>query len=127
MKNLEQIRAQAALNATADNKFKRSDIAGFPALIIQNGLLAAFAYASEINDKGRVMRPELMDACNKASGHLANEKIGLPVLENVETSKELIARLSSENVDAIDLQRTTSEALAFFAYLKRFAATESRE
>lgn len=112
MQNLDQIRAAAALQCV--DGISRSKIAGFPALIMQNGLLAAFAYASEGS------RPELEAACSGAARHLANEVHGITPLKGKTTPAGVIAALSASG-SCYDLQRATSETLAFFSYLKRFA------
>lgn len=123
MKNLEQIRAAAALKAaeTKENnkpKFTRSDVAGFPALIIANGILAAFAYACE---EDKETRKGIRFACDKTAEHLAASVHGIDVLQNVATGKALIEKLGGNQAASSDLQRATAEALAFFGYLKRFA------
>lgn len=119
MQNLDQIRAAAALSAANDHNFTRADVAGFPALIIQNGLLSAFAYASE---KDKPARDGLRFACNETAKHLSRH--GISVLEGKTTAAALIGALSGGSATSLDLQRATSEALAFFGYLKRFAAKE---
>ena len=122
MQNLEQIRSAAAM-AAADTKegkkflFIRSDVAGFPALIITNGLLASMAYANEGGDS----RKGLKAACEFTSRHLANPLHGITVLEDVTTIRGALDKLGRAPATSSDLQRATSEALAFFGYLKRFA------
>jgi CRISPR/Cas system CMR-associated protein Cmr5 small subunit len=126
MQNLDQIRAAAALaaaKAKSGNKFEftRADVAGFPALIIQNGLLAAFAYAAE---DGKTAREGLKFACDQTTAHLANPIHGIAVLANQTTASAAIVALSSAPATSLDLQRATAEALVFFGYLKRFAEKE---
>jgi len=126
MQNLDQIRAAAALAAAQSKQrdkfeFTRPDVAGFPALIIQNGLLAAFAYAAE---DGKSTRAGLKFACDRTAAHLS--KHGIAVLVNKTDSKALIKALSEAPSTSLDLQRATSEALAFFGYLKRFADSETK-
>jgi len=123
MKNLDQIRAKNALSAAlmkSGNKphFTRTDVAGFPALIIQNGLLAAFAYAAE---EGKTTRDGIRFACDKTTEHLADEEIGISVLKGKTKARGLVESLSSNKATCLDLQRATAEALQFFGYLKRFA------
>ena len=123
MQNLDQIRAAKALDAAklknGKYRFTRADVAGFPALIIQNGLLAAFAYASE---DGKDARKGIRFACDQTAEHLANTIHGIAVLANRRTGSALIDTLSKDPASTQDLQRATAEALAFFAFLKRFAA-----
>lgn len=124
MKNLEQIRAKNALAAAEAKdggkfKFVRADVAGFPALIMQNGLLSAFAYASE---NGKATRAGMKFACDKTADHLSRH--GIPVLANKTDAQALIKALSENQATSSDLQRATAEALLFFSYLKRFAAKD---
>lgn len=121
MQNLDQIRAAKALNAVSANRFVRADVAGFPALIIQNGLLAAFAYAAE---DGKEARKGIKFACDQTAGHLANPVHGIDVLNGITTADAAIRTLSQETASSLDLQRATTEALAFFSFLKRFAPKE---
>lgn len=122
MKNLDQIRAAHALEAAqakTNGNFRmvRADVAGFPALIIQNGLLAAFAYASE---EGKPTRAGMKHACDCTASHLSTH--GIPILTSTRDARALIQALSSGQATSLDLQRATAEALLFFAFLKRFAA-----
>lgn len=117
MKNLEQRRATNAFIAVEAKQFDRSDVAGFPALIIQNGLLAAFAYASEGEKK---TRKGLRFACDETAKHLAS--MDIDVLKGCGSAKDIISSLTVNTATSMDLQRATQEALAFFGYLKRFAA-----
>lgn len=122
MQNLDQIRAKNALDAAdardgGNYKFTRADVAGFPALILQNGILAAFAYAAE---DGKTARAGLKFACDRTADHLSRH--GIPVLNNKTDAYALIQALSGTQASSADLQRATAEALHFFGYLKRFAA-----
>ena len=124
MQNLDQIRAAKALSAAQAKennlfRFLRSDVAGFPALILQNGILAAFAYASE---EGKDARKGLRFACDQATEHLANPIHGIRALAGKRHAKDLIAVLSTAQYT--DIQRATTEALALFGFLKRFAAKD---
>ncbi len=124
MQNLDQIRAKNAMSAAeakdgSEFKFTRADVAGFPALIIQNGLLSAFAYAAE---DGKTTRAGLRFACDRTAEHLSRH--GITVLRGKDNSKALINTLSEDPATSFDLQRATAEALLFFGYLKRFAAKE---
>lgn len=124
MQNLDQIRAAAALAAANSRQgvkfsFLRSDVAGFPAIIMENGLLAAFAYADET---GKETRKGIKFACDRTAAHLAGH--GINVLRNKTTARALIEALSEPAATSLDLQRATSEALIFFGFLKRFAAKD---
>lgn len=120
--NLEQHRAAAALKAANAGGFKRADIAGFPGLILQNGLLAAFAYATEPN---RPSREPLLAACDSTAEFLSRPLHGIAPLHDVRDARQLVDKLTGPGASNLDLQRATSEALAFFAYLKRFAPPEN--
>ena len=118
MQNLDQIRAAAALKLLPEGKkhdFDRSDVVGIPALILTNGLLAAAAYCCE---DGKDARKGMKHAFNGIAGHLKER--------GIIASVSLIEDLSKK--DCLALQRATAEALAFLAYLKRFALkkTESK-
>ena len=117
MQNLDQIRATAASNLCAGNEFTRSDIAGFPSLVMNNGLLAATAFAIE---SGRDARSGVAAAVDGMARHRANPAHGMAALNGVNSAVSLIQALSG-NATSLDLQRATAEALAFFSYVKRFA------
>ncbi|MEI6337977.1 MAG: type III-B CRISPR module-associated protein Cmr5 [Verrucomicrobiota bacterium] len=113
MQNLDQIRAAAAAKLLPQGKthsFDRSDVVGIPALILTNGLLASAAFCCEQGDK----REGMKKAFNGIATHLNSR--GLTIATTVQA---LITDLASK--DSLALQRATTEALAFLAYLKRFA------
>lgn len=112
MQNLDQIRAAAALESAGD--LDRSAISKLPGLILNNGLLAAAAFCGAEGGGGN--RPQLKIAMAAIAKHLADRGIGAPGTEDIPG---LIRDLSGK--DSLNLQRATSEALAFLAYLKRFA------
>lgn len=119
MQNLDQIRAAAADKlCKAKPAFQRSDVAGIPALIIANGLLAATAFADE---DGKQTREGMKSVMNGVASHLANQVHGIAVLAGKTSAKPMIDALSSPGATSLDLQRATSEALAFLAFVKRFA------
>jgi CRISPR/Cas system CMR-associated protein Cmr5 small subunit len=122
MQNLDQIRATAAHTLCKRANFTRSEIAGFPSLVMNNGLLAAMAFAIEGD---REARTGVAEAVNGMALHLANPVHGIPALRSVRSADTLIRALS-ENATSLDLQRATSEALAFFSYLKRFAPQKNQ-
>lgn len=111
MQNLDQIRAAAALKILPEGRehnFDRSDVVGIPALILTNGLLSAAAYCCE---EGKETRKGMKHACEGIAGHLKER--------GIISSTSLIDDLSKK--DSLTLQCATAEALAFLAYLKRFA------
>lgn len=115
MKNLEQIRAKHADDAIKrHDKLSRSAVNKLPAMIIQNGLLATTAFC--ITDGGGDNRAHMHTALHETARHLA--ALGL-IASNISHAKDMIDDLC--NRSSHELQRATAEALAFIAYLKRFA------
>lgn len=125
MKNLEQIRAARALDDEKDTT--KRDVSKLPALIINNGLLATAAYATETNDKGKPKREKMMKAMDSVATHLGAMPGAIPVMKDATSSEQLIRRLTSQNAGPLDLQRATEEALAYISYLKRFATKAGEE
>ena len=114
MQNLDQIRAAAACKLLPLGKthpFDRSDVVGIPTLILSNGLLAAAAFCCE---QGKEKRRGMRNAFDGIALYLRERGITAAT-----TGQGLISDLSARN--SLDLQRATTEALAFVAYLKRFA------
>lgn len=128
MKNLEQIRARNALtmmgkycdrkkqdNGDEDEESKYGDaLTGFPALIIDNGLLAALAY-------GWAKKKQHLMICNDIAQHLASDDIRL-VGEMANNVKGLLDYLKDK--DSTALRLCTAEALAFLNYLRRFVKAD---
>jgi CRISPR type III-B/RAMP module-associated protein Cmr5 len=112
MQNLEQIRATNALQPARN--LDRSAVNKLPALVLANGLLAAAAFCDA--EGGGENRKDMKKAMDATAEHLSKRNI---IAAGKKTTKELIQDLS--NGDSQHLQRATSEALAFIAYLKRFA------
>jgi len=112
MQNLEQIRAAAALEPA--KTLDKSAVNKLPAMIVGNGLLATIAFChSESSGENRSQMARALIATAK---HLAGQ--GLIDSKNTDLeafAKELAAR------DSHHLQRTTTEALSFIGYLRRFA------
>jgi CRISPR type III-B/RAMP module-associated protein Cmr5 len=112
MKNLEQIRAANAIKPAKD--LSRSAVNKLPGMIIANGLLATAAFCNA--EGGGENRGDMKKALAATAKHLA----GRGHLQNgTDTVEGMIQHLSQ--VDSQELQRATVEALAFIAYLKRFA------
>lgn len=115
MKNLEQIRACAADAAIKQHpNLSRSAVSKLPALILQNGLLAASAFCNA--EGGGEGRGHVKRALDETAKHLAERG---RIAAGLQTVKDIIDDLSKR--DSHQLQLATSEALAFIAYLKRFA------
>jgi CRISPR/Cas system CMR-associated protein Cmr5 small subunit len=112
MTNLDQIRASAALEPARN--LDRSAISKLPGLILNNGLLSAAAYCDA--EGGGDNRGHLKNAMIATAEHLASRGIAANGTADI---RSLIRDLSQGT--SFNLQRATSEALAFLAYLKRFA------
>ena len=118
MKNLEQIRAAAAL-AYANTKVKKTGLEGgevvkkLPALIMSNGLLAAGAFAFAKGDE------EGWSLCfDHLAQHLAHPDVAIvPVTAN--KLRSLLDHLSND-ADSATLKWATEEALAWLSYARRF-------
>ena len=121
MQNLDQIRADNALMAcglkavppgrATVTAVKDSAVTKLPALIVNNGLLAAAAFAEKKGD-------ELLSAMDAVAWHLADERIRrLPkILKKTRYRTKHLA----EN-DSQALRLASGEALSFLSYLKRYA------
>src|ERR1039458_128308 len=118
MKNLEQIRAAAAM--TIAGQTNKADASRLPALIISNGLLAAAAFA---NETAGAKRPAMAIVMNGVAEHLANNVFAINALRGCKDAAGMIKALSQSS-DSSDLQRGTAEALAFIGYVKRFATKQ---
>jgi CRISPR/Cas system CMR-associated protein Cmr5 small subunit len=119
MQNLDQIRAAAAdklLPQGQKHNFDRSDVVGIPALILTNGLLAAAAFCCE---DGKDKRQGMKRAFDGIASYLKSRS-----LTAATTGQALISDLATK--DSLTLQRATTEALAFLAYLKRFAVKKEK-
>jgi CRISPR type III-B/RAMP module-associated protein Cmr5 len=119
MKNLDQIRAAAAdklLPQGLKHPFDRSDVVGIPALILSNGLLAAAAFCCE---DGKEKRAGMKSAFKGIAEHLKERG-----LTTANDGQSLVSDLSKK--DSLTLQRATTEALAYLAYLKRFAQKKAK-
>lgn len=122
MKNLEQIRAAHALKHA--QSLDRSAVNKLPAMILANGLLATAAFCDA--EGGGDNRKDMKKAMDATADHLQDR--GLVKLDKSNTkesssessTKAMIKDLSKR--DSHHLQAATSEALAFIAYLKRFAS-----
>ena len=113
--NLEQVRAKHALDRAADVKKQSSEgdcLSGYPSLVVNNGLLATLAFSLD-KEKQHVR------VANAVAYHLHNLGTvpqtgnGMP---SASTLRDALTRADSQI-----LRRATGEALAFLAYLKRFA------
>lgn len=118
MKNLEQIRAAAAVSIAGQTN--KADVSRLPALIISNGLLAAAAFANESDGS---KRPAMSVVMKGVAKHLSNDVFAIRALAGCEDTGAMIEALT-QCPDSTDVQRATTEALAFIGYVKRFATKE---
>jgi CRISPR type III-B/RAMP module-associated protein Cmr5 len=117
MKNLEQIRAAAALEPA--RSLDKSAVNKLPAMIMSNGLLAtvAFCQAESSGDN----RSDMANALTATARHLAGQKLlAQEPADLIAFVKDLSGR------DSHHLQRATAEALAFIGYLRRFAKKDKK-
>ncbi len=110
--NLEQLRAAAALEPAKE--LSRSAVNKLPAMILANGLLAAAAFCDA--EGGGENRKDMKAALAATAKHLAARG---HLAAGTNSVRVMIDDLSKR--DSHVLQRATAEALAFIAYLKRFA------
>jgi CRISPR/Cas system CMR-associated protein Cmr5 small subunit len=92
-------------------------ISGFPMLIKTDGLLAAIAFALEVNKEGRPKQEGANHIVTAIAKHLSST--GIPICE-AKTARDLVEELAAG--DANKLRRATAEALSYLSYLKRFVA-----
>lgn len=115
--NYAQLRAKHAWEATQDTVFQGKEggeaVKKVPAMIIENGLLGAIAFAIEKGEGYFKTFEALLDHFKKTE------------FASVETTKDVgewFSKLASS--DAETLRLTTSECMAYLAYLRRFAKKE---
>lgn len=115
MKNLDQIRAKNALEASTGKTFKGANdgevAKKIPAMIRQNGILGALAFAKE-ND-GKTGHADVFRAIVK---HLKDVK-------QLPGQKEDIDGFLNDlcAADSAKLRAITDESMAYLNYLRRFA------
>src|ERR1041385_6903074 len=112
MQNLEQSRAANAFEPAKN--LDRSAVNKLPAMVLASGLLATATFCDA--DGGGENRRDMKMALDATAAHLATRGL---IASGKNTTRGIIEDLSSR--DSHHLQRATTEALAFLAYLKRFA------
>jgi hypothetical protein len=120
MKNLEQYRAASALQFWNTDSVKR--VAGrenlevahqLPLLLTAHGLLPTIAFAKANGGLAETILTEVGRFLSSAEVRI------LPVA--TQNLDQFISVLTNERSSALLLQRATTEALAYAAYLDRFA------
>lgn len=123
MQNLNIIRAKHAddrcgdINKAREESGEGDSMSGFPALIINNGLIAALLYSME---GSREQAKAVADAIGYHLGKAPSTKALLP---NTKDGKTLLTALIDG--DSTTLRVSTEESLLFLAYLKRFVKIDS--
>ena len=123
MINLEQLRARCALDFWQNTRNEdlrggnaRAMVRDLCALVLNNGLLAAIAFAKEKSSPNHCSGDEeMMLAIGK---HLASKECGLLPFA-VNSTDELVRSLTGHASSL--LQQATTESLALLGYFKRFA------
>jgi CRISPR-associated protein Cmr5 len=113
--NLEQLRASSALaqaDKTRQQPGEGNCLSGYPSLIINNGLLAALAFSLD-------KQKQHLRVADAIATHLHQRRVVPQPGAGGPGAKLLLDALSK--ADSFTLRRATDEALAFLAYLKRFA------
>ena len=119
MKNLEQIRANNAMQAAKDKLAGPNGgevIKKIPALIMNHGLLAVGAYAFD-------ERTGIKGAVDAIARHLASPEIALLPAEYSKDANGLMTFLSKE-ADSNQLKLCTAETMAWLNYARRFIKKE---
>ncbi len=121
MKNLDQIRAANALNATKEKQYKGANdgevVKKIPTMIRENGILGAAAFALE--NAGKTGHADVFDAVIE---HLRSVK---RIPDASMSLQEFIEHLSEQN--ATVLRAVTAETMAYLNYLRRFAGKKGGE
>ncbi len=112
MKNLEQIRAAAAIEAYKG--LDKAAVNKLPALILTNGLLATVAFCKSAS--GADSRSHMKKALEATAEHLVSQRLLTGACKDLEGLSKALS-----DCDSIHLQRATEESLAFVGYLRRFA------
>ncbi len=119
MRNLDQLRAAKALqfhNMDFGGEDGGNILDGFPALVINNGLMAALAFclmkASQTRGQGYKVLGEALVA------HLTDKEVNLRLNLKTGTLHGLLEHLSASSSST--LRVCTTETLAFLNYLRRF-------
>ena len=106
MQNIEQIRAGHAIKFASN--LDKKVVNKLPALIMTNGLLAAFAFCKD-------KRGDLDDVMQVVISYLMHRGFIPSNCKSCDVCKHFTS------LQFIDLHRITVESLAYISYLKRFA------
>lgn len=126
MQNLSQLRAKHALNAATGKVFKGAGdgevVKKIPAMIRQNGILGALAFAK---DKDKDNKGGHADVFRAIIDHLI--QLGR-IEKKISDNKNLDAFIMYLcDADEATLRAVTDEAMAYLNFLRRFAKKESED
>ncbi len=116
-KNLEQIRAHNALTAAQNPnpRLRAEYVKKIPAMISQNGLLGAMAFALEKGD-------DYTNIFSAVLTHLSSDKIRLNLGIGPGAVQNFLLTLAGQSSTV--LRAVTAETLAYLNYLRRFVSRE---
>jgi len=124
MKNLDQVRAQNALNAAKSTHFEGAEggsiVKKIPTMIRENGFLGALAFACEKNSKGEKKSGDHHLVFEKIMTHLQDKRIEIIPNDAGKTADDLLSHVTS--VSSTELRAITDETMAYLSYLRRFAS-----
>jgi CRISPR-associated protein Cmr5 len=130
LRNLEQIRAQHALEfnslvvkgeAQATGQQGGEAIKKIPSMIMGNGLMATLAFSVELKRGGEPKRPGYLAILTAVAKHLGSEEIEI-VPARIVTAEALLNFLSESSSKT--LQLATAESLAWLGYARRFVTPD---
>ncbi|QBG48948.1 type III-B CRISPR module-associated protein Cmr5 [Verrucomicrobia bacterium S94] len=128
MKNLDQIRAKNALYAAKTTRFSGTEGGGIikkvPTMIRENGLLGALAFACEKKKDGTYKNGDFHKVFEQILVHLQDERIG--ALKKVGAHADDLLE-HAVLISSAQLRVITDEAMAYLAFLRRFASDENGE
>ena len=124
MKNMDQIRAENALNAAKTTTFSGAEGGGIvkkvPTMIRENGLLGALAFACEKKSNGSYKNGDHPKVFEKILLHLKDGRISaVPASVGIQAD-DLLAH--AVGVSSARLRALTDECMAYLSFFRRFAS-----
>lgn len=113
MENLDQVRAQHAHGKAG--MVDKAYVDRLPSMIVNNGLLAAAAFAATDNQK---------DKLGQVVAAVADYLKSRGLLRGENTAENLCRELSAQPSEVLRI--ATAEALAYLCFLKRFAKPKNK-
>ncbi len=124
IQNLEQVRARHALDFAKNEAPKCGANGGeaikkIPPMILQSGLMASIAFATEQKKgKNEPARSGFAAAFDAISRHLCDERVA--ILKDVKSGADLIDALADADSEVLKL--ATAETLEWLGYARRFVS-----